>query len=329
MRHRRAELPEGALDVSPILMPPWQFYATDNMPTRIARSLDEVEQYVSEFFSGQEKYARQSARVFIGEGMKRDDLWSYPIVFGVKLVLCEALVPVHRGGIGYVGYYGWCDPRIVLPTHVWAQERKLLRQATVGATSGALTLLPPGFSSEVFVAGAVWQGDDLENVLSIYMTAFSDYVAFAQGNESFSNEVVRALVLGSSGVRVRDDQGKIAAIALFDRADFTDLDLVMAEITEVAVSPAARGLGLAKVLYTTALEFLGDTGVDVAYSECRGSSIGILRTAAQAGMHPCGTLRSHIVIDSPNNNNIRYLNPRGTPFEDLVIFSKNFARAKF
>lgn len=211
------------------------------------------------------------------------------------LLTAEAIIPINKGDIGSLIYFGANLPERISPAHTMFQEWKLLRNVC----DKPITVhnLPQGCNLEVLRRPSL---KDITELCDIYRASFSRYIT------EFTEVSLRNMVRNNIVVVVRETSGSIVAVS---QAEIATIDIPrivtevgsgywhLVEISETACLPDWRGYGLTQICKARLLHEVNRPST-IVYTESRANHGAVLRANVNLGMKVAGRLESHCAMES-------------------------------
>lgn len=234
---------------------------------------------------------RLTVRVPLSEDVSPHIAWCVRMPWkGHSEFACEAMLPVHRRGLGAIAYFGanTADRRssAAIRSHEWT----LLEKTRHGLHDAPLRMLAAGFRTDIIKR---LSEDDLCRLEEIYRASFQSYGA------DLSRDAIEAMAHENITAVVRDPNHQIVAICQAEVAPVVISGKAwrLIELSETATHPASRSNGFSQVCKSALINALRGSDA-VIYCESRANHGAVLRSNQRVGFHPCGRLERHCLMDS-------------------------------
>lgn len=221
---------------------------------------------------------------------------------------CEAMIPVHRHGLGAIAYFGanMACRRSEGTAH--SREWGLLEETGQCLHLSPPRVLPPQFSVEIL---RHLSDDDLGCLEAIYRASFESYIT------DLSRESIAAMTGKNITAVVRNQAHDIVAVSQAEIASFSisDEPWRLIELSETATDPAYRSIGLSQFCKSALIKICRRTDA-IIYAESRANHPPVLRSNQKVGFRPRGRLDQHCLMDSSAKDF-----GLGGTFANLFVFS--------
>ncbi|GEM_PF-2435100 len=239
--------------------------------------------------------SRVTVRLFSTRDADIDDISSVQVPWGNSKLMPEAIIPLNKGEIGSLIYFGANRPERISPTGTKRQELDLL--AKVREKPPTVHCPPEGCKVEVLRAPSP---RDIEDLCAVYRASFSRYIT------EFNDISLRGMVSDNLAVVVREPSGSIVAISQAEIARLQIPRIVtevgsgywrLIEISETACLPEWRGNGFTQLCKERLLREVNRPST-IVYTESRANHAAVLRANVNLGMKVAGRLESHCAMES-------------------------------
>lgn len=221
---------------------------------------------------------------------------------------CEAMIPVHRRGLGVIAYFGanTAGRRSGATTH--SREWELLEKTSQGLHRSPPRILPPEFISGILRHPT---DNDLQHLVEIYGASFESYIT------ELSQESVAAMLGKNIAAVVRNHAHDIVAVSQAEVAPLLigGESWRLIELSETATDPVYRSLGLSQFCKAALIGLFPEPDA-IVYAESRANHAPVLRSNQKVGFRPRGRLDQHCLMDSSAKNFAL-----GGTFANLFVFS--------
>lgn len=221
-------------------------------------------------------------------------------------LLCEAILPVARRGLGAIAYYGANLPCRRISSASRTSQWKLLEDACREKPSSRRHA--SDYRIEMLRRAA---DADIERLAEIYAASFVSYVG------DLSAESIAMMLPANAAAVARLPDGAIAAVAQAEVAAFqvNGHSWRLIELSETATDPRHRGQGLSQLCKRMLVEELAGPDA-IFYAESNARHFPVLRSNHNLGFRAVGRLEQHCLMDSGDTTS-----PTEGEYADLFVFS--------
>ena len=265
---------------------------TKGLFTDLHQESKKLEEDLHKMAADNQDGSRFVARVFIGQGVDVvptagiQPSWKRGVT-----ISREVVIPVNKGGIGAMLYFGGNTKSRTSSSETIKAEEALLANA-MEKPRGSSAPLPDGYVVKVLKRRP--SNRDLDDLVELYKGSFTKYIT------PFTRKSLRKMANGNIVVVARNSKGKIVSVCQAEVAplwiDGKKFNLV--ELSDIATHMDFGGMGLAHLCTEMAIKKVRRRVRTIIYAETRANFWATLRLFLGLGFNPVGRLDKHCVMDS-------------------------------
>ena len=239
--------------------------------------------------------SRVTVRLFSTRDADIEQIASICIPWEDALLTSEAVIPLNKGDVGSLIYFGANRPeRISSPDTVCREWELLIEVRKAPPTAHSL---PEHYRVEVLRNPS---HKDVADLCAVYQASFSRYIA------EFNDASLQNMIKENLVVVIREGNGHIIAVSQAEIATIEIPRIVteigsgfwrLIEISETACLPEWRGHGFTQICKERLLREINRPST-IVYTESRANHAAVLRANVNLGMKVAGRLESHCAMES-------------------------------
>ncbi len=258
--------------------------------TPLHRSVEQVHTTLKEKLTNCVGGSRVSIRVLTTSEVELSALQqlSIPWQDDTKLRF-EAAIPVYRHDLGSIIYFGANTPKRRTSAEIRSEEWRLAGELENRVRKDRI--LPTGFKVEILRGGASLP--DILQLRKIYQASYTAYIT------PFDAATIGRMIEENYVAVVRDNHGKIVSVsqAEYDFFSIGGETWRLVELADTATDPEFRNQGLSEICKRMLIHHVRNPRT-VIFAESRANFRGVQINNHNIGMHICGRLEKHCIMDS-------------------------------